>query len=233
MSGPARTSGPLRVGGIDVQQNRRCPYVVLEASSPRSKKTPRCVATGWLANDSERVLREELTAMLAEQGVAAVGIDAPRQLLPSPRWWKVAKGAWTRSPKPLVGRHCEVVIASSRLANPQWTPLAGDVPGWMTLGFALFQAASELLGDRVYEVFPSAAYRQLAGSIDLRLELLCGDFSPGPKDLLDAGMAALTTLEHELGRGTAVGGGDGLGTIILPRPDVPVAEALLDWPDED
>ncbi|MEM6329819.1 MAG: hypothetical protein AAF790_06175, partial [Planctomycetota bacterium] len=133
--------------------------------------------------------------------------------------------------KPMIGRHCEVVIASSRLARPQWTPLAAAAPPWMRLGFALFERGAELLGDAVYEVFPSASYRQLDGASGVRLELLCGDFSPGPKDLLDAGMAALTVIEYHAGRGMAVGGGDGLGTIILPRKEIPVAGELLRWPD--
>ena len=56
--------------------------------------------------------------------------------------------------------------------------------------------------------------------------------SPGPKDMLDAWLAAATVKEFVKGRGTEVGGGDGLGTIILPRPlPEPVIREVLSWPD--
>jgi hypothetical protein len=62
------------------------------------------------------------------------------------------------------------------------------------------------------------------------------DFSackPGPKDMLDALVAAATVRECAEGRGSEVGGGDGLGTIILPRrlPE-PVIEEILAWPGQ-
>jgi predicted nuclease with RNAse H fold len=99
----------------------------------------------------------------------------------------------------------------------------------MQLGVALFQA----LGSRypVYEAFPSASYRQLQGDPSLRIRVRLGDFHAGPKDMLDAYMAAATVREYTRGAGCAVGGGDGLGTIILPRP-VESTSAVLDWPAE-
>jgi hypothetical protein len=36
--------------------------------------------------------------------------------------------------------------------------------------------------------------------------------------MLDAVLAAVVVREYTLGRGCAVGGGDAMGTIILPRP---------------
>ena len=51
-----------------------------------------------------------------------------------------------------------------------------------------------------------------------------------PKDMLDAAIGALTVREFEAGRGCEVGGGDGLGTIILPRPIPEPIEAVLTWP---
>jgi len=61
------------------------------------------------------------------------------------------------------------------------------------------------------------------------------DFSacrPGPKDMLDARVAAGTVREFVEGRGTEVGGGDGLGTIILPRPLLEsVIKEILVWPE--
>jgi len=48
---------------------------------------------------------------------------------------------------------------------------------------------------------------------------------------LDAVVAALTVREFKSGRGTEVGGGDGLGTIVLPRPVQNPIQAVLNWPD--
>jgi hypothetical protein len=49
--------------------------------------------------------------------------------------------------------------------------------------------------------------------------------------MLDACVAAVTVRELVLGRGCEVGGGDGLGSIVLPRaPSLGRARGLLDWP---
>jgi hypothetical protein len=81
----------------------------------------------------------------------------------------------------------------------------------------------------VLEVFPTASYRLLSGS-DMRLEVALKDFAKGPKDMLDAFVAALTARECSRGHGIEVGGGDGLGNIILPRPlPTPISEVLT-WP---
>jgi predicted nuclease with RNAse H fold len=85
----------------------------------------------------------------------------------------------------------------------------------MQLGFELF---GELGTDfNVYEVFPSASYAMFAGDRFAHVNVLLGDFAPGPKDMLDAYVAAATTREFIQGRGSEVGGGDGLGSIILTR----------------
>ena len=48
--------------------------------------------------------------------------------------------------------------------------------------------------------------------------------------MLDAWVAAATVREFEEGRGTAVGGGDDLGKIILPRPlPEPTIYEFLRW----
>jgi predicted nuclease with RNAse H fold len=128
-----------------------------------------------------------------------------------------------------IGRHCEVVISALRLATPQWTPLREQAPEWMTLGFSLFRIL-EGLGD-VHEVFPTAAYRQFESDTEPRVELSFSGFSPGPKDMLDAVLAAVVVREYALGRGCAIGGGDGLGTIILPRKVDPARRpAVHRWP---
>ncbi len=49
--------------------------------------------------------------------------------------------------------------------------------------------------------------------------------------MLDSWVAAATVKEFAEGRETEVGGGDGLGTIILPRPlPEPVIDEVLRWP---
>lgn len=226
--GASRPRKPRAVIGVDVQQSRGCPYVVLAPGRPGA--TLRCEATGWLEGDQPAPLGEALAAAIGRHGVVAAGIDAPRCPLPAPRRWRFGGGRWRVSPRGMTGRHAEVVISSTRTAHPQWTPLAADAPGWMRNGFALFAAATELLGDRVYEVFPTAAYRLLAGDDSLRLELSAGDLRRGPKDVLDAAMAAATVVEYRAGRGQAAGGGDGLGAIVLPRriPNAPAE--LMAWP---
>jgi len=50
---------------------------------------------------------------------------------------------------------------------------------------------------------------------------------------IDGINAAATVKEFVNGRGTEIGGGDGLGTIILPRPlPEPVINEVLEWPSE-
>ena len=53
----------------------------------------------------------------------------------------------------------------------------------------------------------------------------------GPKDMVDACISAMTVYEFVHGRGTEVGNGDGLGSIILPHQlkDVKSYEILY-WP---
>ena len=52
--------------------------------------------------------------------------------------------------------------------------------------------------------------------------------------MLDALVAAATVKEFVNGRGTEIGGGDGLGTIIIPRPlSDPVIKEVLEWPSFD
>jgi hypothetical protein len=98
----------------------------------------------------------------------------------------------------------------------------------MELGFALFAS----LGKRVptYEVFPSASYALMDGDPPIRIGVRLNGFARGPKDMLDAYVAAATVREFVQERGSAVGGGDGLGQIILPRPLPKPIEAVLRWP---
>ncbi len=223
-----RPGSCTRFVGVDVQVARGCPYAVLDEGGG-------AIDSGWVdRNDAATAL----AAVVRRHGgtdsreIVAVGIDAPRVPLPESRqwFWKQSKGSWGPgvAKERGHGRHCEVVIAAHRLANPQWTPVSGSEPEWMRLGYELFESLKGVA--QVFEVFPSASYAMLAEDASVRLSLSLRGFARGPKDMLDAHVAAVTVREYAQGRGCAVGGGDGLGAIILPRPldrDLP---GVLAWP---
>lgn len=225
--------------GVDVQARRGCACVALDHDGA-------WLAGRWtapLARATDKRMRRARAAIAQDvvdfcryftrTGTVAVGIDAPRAPLPSPRrwYWDGPRRVWrprARAEKGL-GRHADVVVAAAEGVRIQWTPLArGRRPGWMELGFAIFRGL-EALGRSgvVHEVFPSASYAQFArapasvGRLNLR------DFRRGPKDMLDAVVAALTVLEFAAGRGCEVGGCDGQGTIVLARPLPPGAPEVL------
>jgi len=209
--------------GIDIQIRRNCSYAVIN-------DTGKLVKSGWFSNP--KIEAADLIAEFEASSQVAVGIDAPRMPLLSKRqwYWSGKKQKWTpRKRQKGNGRHCEIAISAHKLANPQWTPLKDEAPEWMEVGFQLFSALEDLA--KVYEVFPTASYTLLQGNTDIRID---ADFSacrPGPKDMLDAWVAAATVKEFVEGRGTEVGGGDGLGTIILPRPlPKPVIKEVMRWP---
>lgn len=218
--------------GIDVQVRRPCAAVIIDDNL-------KMVASGWLRGDNPPELCEDLLVRLLPTSLPAheieVGIDAPRQPLANPRdlYWNRSQSTWRKkSPQEKGwGRHCEVVIRGSGIANPQWTPTRQESPDWMQLGFALFESLTEM-GIRTHEVFPSASYSLLDGIDHLPVSIRFTDFRTGPKDMLDACCAAFTVHEFSAGRGSEVGN-DGLGTIVLPRP-LPdgVPPELLDWPRE-
>lgn len=213
--------------GIDVQLRRDCAFAVLDRDG-------RTTEAGWLPSGEDAAARlRELIERLAKTGPVHVGIDAPRTPLPRPRVHGFRAGRWGLLRGRGVGRHCEVVVRSLGLANPQWTPVHDDAPPWMRLGFGLFEAAAA--AERVLEVFPSAAYRALAGTPRSRTRPVAIDlttFAPGPKDMLDAITAAATVLAVHEGHGCEVGGGDGLGTIALPRglTEAEAGSPVHDWP---
>jgi hypothetical protein len=98
----------------------------------------------------------------------------------------------------------------------------------MKLGFALFDQLGSALP--VHEVFPSASYRMFEGDTTSGIRVRLRNFRPGPKDMLDAYVAAATLREFVQGRGCEIGGGDGLGSIILPRPIREPIREVLKWP---
>ena len=175
----------------------------------------------------------DLLKKLSKTGQIPVGIDAPRMPLNSKcQWyWNGNKKRWNRrGSQKGNGRHCEIVISAHRLANSQWTPLEEAAPEWMKLGFQLFSVLKGLV--TVHEVFPTASYTLLQGNSDVRIDADFSACQPGPKDMLDAWVAAATVREFVESRGTEVGGGDGLGTIILHRPlSEPVIEEVMRWPE--
>jgi hypothetical protein len=214
--------------GIDIAEKRGCAYYAMDLDGAY-------VASGWLSGSATDVVGGIKTLFVAldesSGGGTAVGIDSPRLPLTSPRGWYWKKSGWRERGASQIGRgrHCEVVVAAARLANPQWTPPISDAPSWMRLGFQLFEA----LADRphVYEVFPSASYTLLAQDESPLASLVLKGFAPDPGDMLDALVGAVTVREFLGGRGCAIGGGDGLGQIILPRAiEARAPASLLTWP---
>ena len=125
------------------------------------------------------------------------------------------------------GRHCEVAVKALGLGNPQWTRSLGDSPPWMRLGYDLFSVLESLA--LTCEVFPSASYRMLELIEHPPIQLCLKGFEGQTKDMLDACTAAYTSWAFQTGRGIAVGGGDGLGTIVLPEK-VGLDHPVLTWP---
>ncbi|MFH2074432.1 MAG: hypothetical protein ABIJ57_03665 [Pseudomonadota bacterium] len=217
--------------GVDVQAARGCAFAVLD-------ELGRSVESGWLGSETGRDAAEDLRNLVGRHVEAvgsvnvAVGIDAPRRPLDGPRqwYWDGAKLVWRqrRVSDRGNGRHCEVVVSAHRIANPQWTPHARPFPEWMDRGFALF---AEIVGvAATYEVFPSASYTLLNTERSVILAVCLSSFAHGPKDMLDAYVSAATVREFIEGRGQAIGGGDGQGEIILPRPLPRPIEQVLKWP---
>jgi predicted nuclease with RNAse H fold len=210
--------------GIDVQLERGLAVAVMDDRA-------RVIRTTWFGSGQPNTTASDLAQRYPG---ATVGIDAPRQPLRQPRQRYWTRSGW-RSARPGDrghGRHCEVAVAALGLARPQWTPLHDAAPAWMAEGFALFEAL-EKRGLTTEEVFPSAAYRQLDQDPSATLTMPLSSFANGPKDMLDAVVAAFSVREFVQGRGCAVGGGDGLGRIVLPRPLEPDcrAQGVLAWPD--
>ena len=208
--------------GIDVQAARGCPFAVLDTANAR------IIGSGWMVGNN---LTQSVRDLVTRYPDAVFAIDAPRMPLQTPRSWYWRNGrGWTRGNGAVKGkgRHCEVVIKAHGLANPQWTPLVGNAPDWMKHGFEIFDALKRRA--TTLEVFPSASYRMLDDVNDVRVNIPLAGFLNGPKDMLDAIVAAVTGVEYLAGRGQEVGGGDGLGTIVLPRRIAEPITDVMEWP---
>lgn len=103
------------------------------------------VDSGWFSNAGTKAA--ELLKKWSESGQVYVSIDAPRIPLTSKRqwYWSGSSRRWNRrNTQKGYGRHCEVVISAHGIANPQWTPVKGEAPEWMNLGFKLYSALESL-----------------------------------------------------------------------------------------
>lgn len=210
--------------GIDTSEKRGCAMAAIDEAG-------RSTGSRWSTCDVADVVAA-VRALAREQPVV-IGIDSPRLPLDQLRSWYWNRKAEDWRPRKDTeqgwGRHCEVVVSSLGLATPQWTRPLNVTPGWMRFGFQLFEAL-ESIGP-VHEVFPTASYSQLRDAHEPLLQFPFSGFAGGPKDLLDAYVAAVTISEYEKGRGSSVGGGDLLGNIVLPRPVSSTPTALFAWPD--
>ena len=85
------------------------------------------IESGWLPTDQ---LAEAVIELANKLRDAVFAIDAPRMALLKPRTWYWRKNRWSSQTgtEKGHGRHCEVVVAAHRLANPQWTPMATARP---------------------------------------------------------------------------------------------------------
>jgi len=223
------SSLPTRFIGIDVQLKRPCSYFIFDEALNEVK-------SGWLDNEDIPAASQSLQALAARQreesgSDPAIGIDAPRMPLPAPRqfYWKGGKWQPKAPADKGYGRHCEVAVKALNIGNPQWTRPADQSPPWMQLGFALFAALAAY--EHVFEAYPAASFHLLQAQPQLRVTLSFANFKPGPRDMLDACIAAFTVHQFMHGLGSEVGGGDGLGTIILPTalPETK-SEHVLHWP---
>lgn len=200
-------TAPLYIG-MDVQISRGVPFVIMKADGTIQD-------SGWFDADTASHQAKLLVKNLKPHN-CIIGIDAPRMPLKTFRALKFQNGEWKKSPKGLIGRHCEIVVRTLKLANPQYTPTEQNAPEWMKLGFKLFEAVCQS-GATVCETFPSASYTQLhQENITDTIPIPVHQLKPGPKDMLDAAICAYTVRRFDLGKGCEVGGSDGMGTIVLP-----------------
>lgn len=213
--------------GIDVGVDRGCAFAAMDERG-------NMIESGWFDGNMPPGLLEFINHAATTGRQVHVGIDAPRCPVVEPRgwYWNGPTREWReRRREKGAGRHCEVVLKAHNLGNPQWSPLSRDIiPMWMKVGFELFRTLEKMDRVHVHEVFPSASYILLEGEAEPRISINFSEFRSGPKDILDACVAATTVREFHLKRGHEVGGGDGMGTIVLPRKlKKPIAEVLT-WP---
>jgi predicted nuclease with RNAse H fold len=169
------------------------------------------------------------TAALAGlcSATAVVAIDAPQSPSTSPHADRT-----DISPKFRSARCAEIELGRAHGSWVPWVaPTSPPFPPWMEVGFAVYDA---LAGTELLEVYPYAAYRELAGGrrparkstpagraertellsqAGLRGELLADQPS---HDTLDAVVAALVALDRFRGRARRVSCGHDDSAIWLP-----------------
>lgn len=223
--------------GVDVQGSDDCPFCVIDDEGA-------LVDYGWLPGGlskgySPTAASSRLSSRIDQFSAADhiyVGIDAPRCPLVKPRRHAFRNGRWQAMQTSAAGygRHCEVVLKSLGVANPQWTPIKGSSPAWMQVGFSFYEELSSRKDTEVFEVFPSASYALLARqrAQSLRVSLPYSALERNRRDFIDAVVSGVTVRRFVRGRGYEVGGGDGMGTIILPTPlsAEERSSPVRDWP---
>ena len=196
--------------GIDVQIKKGCCYYIIDNMN-------KYIDSGWVKSNNIKDFKE-IFSMYTDKNLEdiAIGIDAPRLPLDKlrNRYFNRINKSWTVKTVESIGRECEVIINSYRIANCQWTNTYDKSPDWMKLGFSIFENLKKF--PFLYEIFPSASYTMLKDDSPT-YEISLKNFKSGVKDMLDASVGALTVKEFIEGRGEEVGGEDGLGTILLPR----------------
>lgn len=209
-----------RAVGIDLGA-KALHVVVLEAAAARK---PRVV-------DATEVLPEEddvLRTLCAD--ARAIAIDAPSDLSTAPH-----TGDPSLSPKFRVARCGEIALGQDHLAWVPWvTPEALDAsPPWMQVGFKVFEILRNV-GHRPMEVYPSGAFRVLAGRqlpkkstaagrharldiLRMHVELL-HDASSWSHDTIDATVAALVAVWSVTD-----------GPVVAARHDTPGCDDSAIW----
>ena len=126
--------------GIDVQIKRGCSYFILD-------ETAEILSSGWAKENTHQKTAYQLRTVALESSGGkldniVIGIDSPRMPLKNQRefYWNNKRKKWRKrmSNEKGHGRHCEVVIKSLGIANPQWTRLKDDCMEWMQLGFKIY-----------------------------------------------------------------------------------------------
>ena len=188
-----------------------------------------------IADDGE-VLRtalfsaSEISALVGwAAGASVVAIDAPAQLSTAPH-----AGDEHLAPKFRAARCAEIALGREHGSWVPWvTPEAAPGSGWIRTGLDLHRAFAAGDSEAAIEVFPLAAFRELAGGrrlakkstvtgIRQRVEVLeftgigAERLTMRSHDALDALVAAAIAQDHAAGRARAVTCGHDRSAIWLP-----------------
>lgn len=188
------------------------------------------VDAGFFEGPLPSDLIRRITDWLAAGDCVAVAIDGPAHPLSRPRYWDwlPAANRWVRSLRPSpAGRHAEIILRAHGFHTTRWTGLASSAatasPDSVSALYARCQAIPRLQVREVCAQVSIFAFDALSPE---------PDYPDAPEaNLTHAALAASTSREFSLGRGMEVGGGDGSGAILLPRPLSPLIPGVLHWPE--